>query len=241
MSTVVSAHKRPLSPSAAKCSSSVEKLVRAPRFKMEASNGDCGRNREIHSTGPLYQRTLLWAVESSRSVPILRDLLRSLANITRAMSVLFGATEHKTRDAYLESFAKIPLRYRSFFSTDGDTSYPDQVSNLYLDRDSDLVSLRVLLINPWTQPHRDSKDWNGGWAWLAVLGAISGGAFCITELQRRIPFPPRCHPGFEGRCVGTLDDEVERPGTLLPCTYMSFTMSFTSSSGLGLFLKAPRS
>ena len=127
-----------------------------------------------------------------RSVPILRDLLRSLANITRAVNILFGATDHKTRDAYLEKFAKIPLRYRNFFSTDGDGD------TAYLGSGSDLFSLRVLLINLWTQPHRDSKDWDGGWAWLAVLGTFSGGDFCITELQRRIPFPSGAILGLKG-------------------------------------------
>ncbi|KAI9886472.1 MAG: hypothetical protein M1823_001722 [Watsoniomyces obsoletus] len=131
--------------------------------------------------GPVLSRDLL--VKGARTIPILRALLDSLGNITRAVNALFGAVDYKMRDEYREAFCRIPAEFGRYMET---------------CHDVELFSLRVLIINAWTQPHRDTKDWHGGWAWLSVLGDFSGGDFCLTELRRRIPFPHGAVAGLRG-------------------------------------------
>ncbi len=64
--------------------------------------------------------------------------------------------------------------------------------------DEDIFSYRALLVNLWTRPHRDTGDWNGGWAWIVPFGDFSGGDLCVTELRRRILFPAGAVLGLRG-------------------------------------------
>ncbi len=64
--------------------------------------------------------------------------------------------------------------------------------------DLDLFSFRTVLVNLWTQPHRDVNDWDNSWAWIVPFGRYSGGDFCVTELRRRIPFPAGAVIGLRG-------------------------------------------
>jgi hypothetical protein len=94
--------------------------------------------------------------------------------------------DNRFRDAYATAFATIPAEYRHYFSTN-----MHAVENKHsIPCDADIFSYRALLINLWTRPHQDTSDWKEGWAWIVPFGRFSGGEFCVTELCRRIPFPP---------------------------------------------------
>ncbi|KAI9884406.1 MAG: hypothetical protein M1823_003816 [Watsoniomyces obsoletus] len=122
------------------------------------------------------------AVAKSRTVGALRELLQWLGNVTRAIHMLFGAVDNQARDSYCDAFRRIPSSHAQSMQTDP----------------IDLFTLRVLLVNTWTQPHQDSNDWEGGWAWIAALGDFVEGDFCVTQLRRRIPLPPGAVLGIRG-------------------------------------------
>ncbi|KAI9724928.1 MAG: hypothetical protein M1812_000204 [Candelaria pacifica] len=113
-------------------------------------------------------------------------LLQSFQSISIAVAMLFNAVDHESCQAYKTEFQQIPQVVRKDFAT----------------LDDDLFSLRVLPINLWTEPHRDTKDWKQDWAWICPMGEYAGGDFCITELNRRIPFSSGSIAGLRG---GTLE------------------------------------
>ncbi|KAI9759490.1 MAG: hypothetical protein M1840_003261 [Geoglossum simile] len=114
------------------------------------------------------------------------DLLKWLGNITKAINALFGVVDSGTRDEYRALVSRIPESSRGLFST-----LPEH----------ELFCLRVILVNLWTQPHRDTKDWFKGWAWLAVFGQFSGGDFCFAEMRRRVAFPSGAILGLRGGAI----------------------------------------
>lgn len=146
-------------------------------------------------------------------VPMLH-FLESLRNITRAVDAYFGAIDNITRNAYQESFRRIPQSHRRLieFGPDGH----DQ-----------LFTSTVLLANLGIQPHRDAGDWDQGWAWIVVLGEFTGGDFAITELKRRIPFPHGAVLGLRGGALEhwTTKWEGQRRYSLV-FTFQEFVRSF---------------
>jgi hypothetical protein len=83
--------------------------------------------------GPMISRDLTTGVPAG-VVPKLYLLLASLRNITRAVDVLFGATDSNIRNAYQESFRRIPQSHR-------------RSVELGQEGHDQLFTLRVLLIN----------------------------------------------------------------------------------------------
>ncbi len=91
---------------------------------------------------------------SVQRLPLVRQLLTSLQNVSRSIHLLFGAVDNRFRDAYATAFATIPAEYRHYFST----NMPAVENKQSIPCDADIFSYRALLINLWTQPHRDMLD-----------------------------------------------------------------------------------
>ncbi len=110
-----------------------------------------------------------------QKLPLVRQLLTSLGNVTRSIHVLFGAVDRDFRNSYAKVFTKVPIDYRRYFSTDMTGAMNKRPC------EKDIFSYRAL-VNLWTRPHRDTCDWNEGWAWIVSFGDFSGDDFCVTEL-----------------------------------------------------------
>jgi hypothetical protein len=75
-------------------------------------------------------------------------LFQSFGNVTRAVDHLFTSTNKNLRNEYANTFAKLPFSHTRY---------------TFIIRE-ELFGLRAVLINMFTQGHKDSLDWKGGMA-----------------------------------------------------------------------------
>ena len=76
-------------------------------------------------------------------------ILVLLGNVIQGVTLLFGAVNKSIKNAYCETFNKTPSSHSYFIciNRDGKSFKAEE-----------LFILKVLLINLWTQPHKDCKD-----------------------------------------------------------------------------------
>jgi hypothetical protein len=111
--------------------------------------------------------------------------LKSFGPLTTAVDHLYSIVDPKLRKAYRAAYQRLSPGEKIFCTTEN----PKQ----------ELFPLRAILVNTLTEPHVDSDDWIGGWAWISPFGSFSGGDFCLPQLGVRVPLPPGGIAGLRGR------------------------------------------
>lgn len=61
--------------------------------------------------------------------------------------------------------------------------------------------LTVIIVNNFTEPHKDSGGWHGGMAWMKPFGNFQGAHLACHELQRLIPYQPGSIAGICGDVI----------------------------------------
>ncbi|KAI9765984.1 MAG: hypothetical protein M1840_006991 [Geoglossum simile] len=111
--------------------------------------------------------------------------MKSFGPLTAAVDLLFSTIDPKLHKAYRAAYQRLDPGERIFCTTE--------------DPKKELFPLRAILVNTLTEPHVDSDDWIGGWAWISPFGNFSGGDLCLPQLGVRVPLPPGGIAGLRGR------------------------------------------
>ncbi|KAH0536730.1 hypothetical protein FGG08_006438 [Glutinoglossum americanum] len=102
-----------------------------------------------------------------------------------AVDLPFPIVDPKLQKAYGAAYQRLDPGEKIFCTTE--------------DPKKELFPLRAVLVNTLTEPHVDSNDWIGGWAWISPFGVFSGGDICLPQLGVRVPLPPGGIAGLRGR------------------------------------------
>ncbi|KAI9763373.1 MAG: hypothetical protein M1840_000565 [Geoglossum simile] len=111
--------------------------------------------------------------------------MKSFGPLTAAVDLLFSTIDPKLHKAYRAAYQRLDPGEKIFCTTE--------------DPKKELFPLRAILVNTLTEPHVDSDDWIGGWAWISPFGNFSGGDICLPQLGVRVPLPPGGIAGLRGR------------------------------------------
>ena len=98
---------------------------------------------------------------------VIWPLFKSISVLTRAQQILLAAVDMECIQKYEEILKRCPDATRRLFTTD----------------ESQCFTLRVCLVNVFTEPHVDSGDMKNGWESMYPLGECESGDFCITKLK----------------------------------------------------------
>jgi hypothetical protein len=141
-------------------------------------------------SGHQHSPTILTSAMTSQGEyrnTIIRDFQLWCSNISQTIEVCFAGIDQPLRDEYRQKFLQIRQEgNREAISA----------------REDELFPFQALLINLLTEPHRDHKDWKGGWTWLTPFGSYEDGLFCLSLLRRKFHFQP-------GSIVGIRGDKME--------------------------------
>ncbi|KAI9765838.1 MAG: hypothetical protein M1840_007120 [Geoglossum simile] len=111
--------------------------------------------------------------------------IKSFGPLTAAVDLFFSTIDQKLHKAYRAAYQRLNPGEKIFCTTE--------------DPKKELFPLRAILVNTLTEPHVDSDDWIGGWAWISPFGNFSGGDICLPQLGVRVPLPPGGIVGLRGR------------------------------------------